>query len=318
MKKGSSHEAISRMFGAPKVDTFLGLPSCNHIGDLDVALAILGVPCATPYRSVGPYCADAPRAIRQAIAPYAANLHHVDFDLGRPLFPEQKVNAVDLGDLPFDPEDFAANRDRIRSTVRALLERGVVPIVIGGDDSVPIPMLEAYAGQGEFSIVQVDAHIDWRDEVDGERYGLSSNMRRASEMPHVRQIIQIGQRGIGSARAGDLADALAWGVEFVPARELSGLEMDNVLQRIDPHRNVIIAIDIDGLDPTVVPGVIGRGPGGLSYWQTVNLIQGVARRAKIAGFSLVEFMPERDLDGLGALVAARLVVNALGAAASPI
>jgi arginase family enzyme len=85
---------------------------------------------------------------------------------------------------------------------RQVLDRGAVPFLLGGDDSLPIPMLEAFgAHRGKrLTILQIDAHIDWRDEVGGERLGLSSTMRRASEMGHVERIIQVGQRGIGSAR----------------------------------------------------------------------------------------------------------------------
>ncbi len=73
-------------------------------------------------------------------------------------------------------------------------------------------MLEAFGARGKtYTILQIDAHIDWRDEVGGERLGLSSTMRRASEMQHVERIIQLGCRGIGSAREADLQDALDWG-----------------------------------------------------------------------------------------------------------
>ena len=307
--------SIADMFAAGEVETFLGFPRCEDVSRLDARAAILGVPSVTPYRRVGAYCANAPRAIRHAIAGYAANLHHFDFDLGGPIFPDGIVNAVDCGDLPFDDEDFALNRSRLAARVGGILDRGAVPVLIGGDDSVPIPMFEAFAGRGEFTILQVDAHIDWRDEVDGERYGLSSNMRRASEMPQVTRILQAGQRAIGSARASDYADALRWGVEFCSAREIAARGIEPVLERIPSGGEVIVALDVDGLDPGVVPGVIGRAPGGLSYWQMVELIHGVAARSRIAAFSLVEFMPERDVDGLGALVAARIIVNVVGALA---
>ncbi|MGI9415499.1 MAG: arginase family protein, partial [Hyphomicrobiales bacterium] len=66
------------------------------------------------------------------------------------------------------------------------------------------------------------------------------------------------------------------------------------------------------LDPSICPAVLARAPGGLSYWQVVNLIQGVARKANIAGFNIIELMPEQDIDGLGALTAARITCNAIG------
>ena len=311
--------SMREMFGAGDVETFLGLPSCDDLETIDpgsgTRAVVLGVPSVTPYRRVGAYCTNAPRAIRDAIAGYAANIGHIDFDLGGSIFPDGNISAVDCGDLPYDDDDFAANRAQLRKCVNQILDRNAVPVLIGGDDSVPIPMCEAFQGRGEFTILQIDAHIDWRDEVDGERYGLSSNMRRASEMPHITGIVQVGQRGIGSARPGDVEDALGWGVKFYSARELDKHGIQPALDMVPTGSKVIIALDIDGLDPMVVPGVIGRAPGGLSYWQTVELIHGVAEKAEIVAFNLVEFMPERDVDELGASVAARIIVNVLGAVA---
>src|SRR5919106_3567211 len=100
---------LGTLFGAAETETFLGLPSAENLEALAAKIAILGVPCATPYPSVGPYCAGAPSAIRAAIASYAANLHHVDFDLGGPIFPDA-VTAVDGGDLAYSEAGPAAKR----------------------------------------------------------------------------------------------------------------------------------------------------------------------------------------------------------------
>ena len=189
---------------------------------------------------------------------------------------------------------------------------GAVPVLLGGDDSIPIPMLQAFEGRGTFTIVQIDAHIDWRDEVDGERWGLSSTMRRASEMDHIERIIQVGARNIGSARPQDLADAKAWGAQFFTARDVARDGLQPVLDAIPAGSNVIICFDCDGLDPSILPGVIGRAPGGLGYWQTVELLTGIAGKSRIAAFDLVEFMPDQDVDGLGALTASRMVTTMLG------
>lgn len=302
---------VGALFGAAAAETFLGLPKAADLEALDAKIAILGVPWATPYPSVGPYCAGAPKAIRAAIAGYASNLHHVDFDLGGPIFPDA-VTAVDCGDLACSEADPAANRAAIGKAVASVLRRGATPIVVGGDDSVPIPVFEAFRDRGPFTIVQIDAHIDWREEVAGERFGLSSTMRRASEMAHVERIVQVGQRGIGSARPGDLADAQAWGAIIVPAAAVHEHGIAPVLDAVPAGSQVLVTLDCDGLDPAVMPGVIAPAPGGLSYWQAIGILRGVAAKARIAGFDLVEFVPERDLAGLGALTAARIIVNVLG------
>jgi agmatinase len=310
---------IASMFGAASSETFLGLPHAA-VADLrdrspKPCAAILGAPCATPYASVGAYCAAAPRAVRSTMAAYSANLAHMDFDLGGPIFPTPSVTAVDCGDLDWSEADAQGNRTRIREATAAILAAGIVPVLVGGDDSVPIPFLEAFAAQGPITIVQVDAHIDWRDEVQGERLGLSSTMRRASEMGHVQRIIQVGQRAIGSARPSDWTDAVAAGVAFVPAREVHAAGIAPVLALVPEGSRVVVAFDVDALDPAIMPGVIGPAPGGLTYWQAVELLHGIAARATIAGFDIVEYLPERDPHETGALTAGRLIVNVLGLAA---
>ncbi len=302
---------MAEMFGAKDVATFLGLPECSDLstlGDRGVRGAIVGVPGVTPYASVGSYCAEAPAAIRSASAVDAEILSHVDFDGGAPIFPNAP-NIVDCGDLAFDANDFAANRDRVRQSAAAILKHGAVPIMIGGDDSLPQPMLEAYGDHGPITILQIDAHIDWRDEVQGDRNGLSSGMRRASEMAHVERIIQVGMRGIGSARSTELADARTWGVEIIPARDVVRGGISQVLDKIQPGARVVICLDVDGLDPSIMPATIGRTPGGLGYWDAIELIEGVADRGHLAGFEMAEFCPALDNADQGALVAARIIAN---------
>ena len=308
----TGNKALGTMFGATGVSTFMGLPRCDDLSQLQARIALIGADGCTPYPSVGSYCAGGPAAIRGAGAAYAANLTHMNFDLGGPVFPKG-VTAVDLGDLPVSEADAAGNRALLQSTVAKVLDRGAVPFLLGGDDSLPIPMLQAFAGRGhELTILQIDAHIDWRDDVGGERLGLSSTMRRASEMGHVGRIIQVGQRGIGSARTGDVADALAYGVRFVSAGEVARAGIGPVVDLVPAGSDVVVCLDLDALDPAVMPAVIGRTAGGMSYWQVFDLIAGVAAKARIAAFDMVEFMPDRDIDGQGAAVAAQLLAGVLG------
>jgi agmatinase len=128
----------------------------------------------------------------------------------------------------------------------------------------------------------------------------------------VVQIIQIGQRGIGSARERDVQDALDWGVEFIAGGEVAREGVWRAVDLIADGAEVIICLDVDALDPAVMPAVIGRTAGGLSYWQVLELIGGVAEKARIAGFDMVELMPERDIDGQGAQLAAQLLAAVLG------
>ena len=312
--KTNEDSTIGAMFGADQAETFMGLPPAGtHTIPKGTGAAILGVPSATPYPWVGAYCAKGPRAIRDAMGGYAANLEHPDLDHGEPMLGFTGFSAVDCGDLDTNPDDPTAARAAIRAATRGILNAGAVPLILGGDDSVPIPVLAAYTGREPITILQIDAHIDWRDSVRGESFGLSSTMRRASEMEHIAGIVQVGQRAIGSAQTGDVLDARRWGVNFVSARTIHEMGIAPVVEAIEPGSNIFSSLDVDAFDPSVVPAVIGRAPGGLTYWQVVEMIEQVAARGTIAGFAMVELMPERDLDGIGALVAARTLCNVIAA-----
>ena len=137
-------------------------------------------------------------------------------------------------------------------------------------------------------------------------------MRRASEMPWIERIVQVGARAMGSSRLEDYQAALDWGVHFIMGREVQANGIQPIVDLIPEGAEVLLTVDCDGLDPSIMPAVIGPAPGGLSYWQTVDLMHGVAAKARIACFDVVEFMASRDPQKLGALTAARLVCNAIG------
>ncbi len=309
----SQSPKMKSMFGGTPSGGFFDLPlqSPGDTGDADIVL--IGAPAATPYASVGNYCAEAADAIRGAFG-WPGVLGHHDFDIDGYLLPDG-IRAIDWGNLDYSETDFAANRDMIRDCVSKILAAKAIPLVLGGDDSVPIPVLEAYREHGSLTILQLDAHIDWRDDVNGETMGLSSNMRRASEMGWIENIIQVGARGIGSARPQDRQDALDWGVQFFPMREVVRSGIDSVIAAIPENARLYIALDIDVMDPAVVPAVIGPAPGGFSYWRLLEILEAAAQRAQIAGFNLVELMPSADVGGSGALVAARIVAMVMGLAA---
>lgn len=254
--------------------------------------------------------ADAIRAASQEDAPLVS---HWDFDLGGPLFDGELVSCTDIGDIPTTLHDNAGNRARIEAKTREILALPAVPILLGGDDSVPIPFVAGFADHGPVWILQIDAHIDWRDELHGERYGYSNPMRRVSEMPHVAGMLQVGLRGVGSARISEIEAARRYGSRFVTAREVHAQGVDAALRHIPDGARVVVTLDCDGFDPGIMPGVAARSPGGLTYTQGIDLIAGLGRRAKIAGFDLVELYPPADIGGLSALTAARLLVNAIGA-----
>ena len=284
---------------------FLGLPIWTDLATLEARFAILGVPHGWPYPRPGATagCAEAPAAVRHRSQRLARFVGHWDFDLDGPM---ELPSAVDAGDVPGEPADGPGNSERTTAAVRTILERGTVPICIGGDDSVPIPILRAYEGRGPITILQVDAHLDYRDEVDGVREGYSSPMRRASEMPHVERIVHVGLRGVGSARASDVEDSRAAGNLLVTARELHERGVPWLLEQIPPNASVFVAFDCDGLDPSICPAVSAQAPGGLLYPTALDLVTGIGGR--LVGAVFTELIPGADADGSSAGIVSRLLV----------
>lgn len=263
--------------------------------------AVLGIPQGIPYpgrSSAG--AAEAPRAIRERSARYGRMLSHHDFDLG-----------CAPGALPLaDCGDVAAAE--ASGAVRTILRADAMPIVLGGDDSTTALALRGFEGQGPLHILQIDAHIDYRDEVDGVRDGYSSPMRRAAEMPWVKRIVHCGARGVGSARPDDVRDTLARGNIIVTARELKKRGVERVLDEFPPGERYYIAFDCDGMDPAVMPGTSAPLPGGLAFDEAADLVTGLARRGKVVGVNVAEHYPSLDVNGITALAITRLLVNLMG------
>jgi len=293
--------------------------------DFEMALdgadvAFLGIPFGSGYsfREQVPDQSRAPAALRQATDRILRSIERYDFDLGGPLYDGRPVRAVDCGDVRADVQAPTGHVARAEAAVRRILAAGALPIVLGGDHAVPIPVLRAYdavcAREGPITLVQIDQHIDWRDEVGGVRDGLSSPMRRASEMAHVAGIVQIGLRATGSARPEEVAAAQAYGAQLITAYALHDAGVDAILARIPDGGRYYVTIDMDGMDPACAPGVAAPCPGGVTFLQARALLHGLVRKGRVVGMDVVEITPATDVNALTSITAGRLIVNLLGAA----
>lgn len=296
--------------------TFCKLPPADLHDLRDVSVVVFGASEASPYKAGAPsHSANAPTAIRQASAGFAGQLRQFDFDLEETLFgPNGETwRMVDGGDVPTDSKDAVGNRQRITEVTKAILSAGARPIVLGGDDSVPIPWFAGFEGRGPFTVLQVDAHTDWGDVIQGNPLGYGSPMRRASEMPWITGMVQVGARGLGSGDSWQIDDARRWGSNIVTMREWRRDGVEAALTHIPDGAQVLVSVDCDGLDPAVLPAVNMPTPGGLTYGDMMDLLIGVAAKARIAGMALVELVPERDDPyKLSTLTAARLAAVTMG------
>ena len=292
--------------------TFAGFRKIEKPSEAEII--VYGMPLCTPYPgSQANPSLKSPDAVRAASQKYALMTDNYDFDLEGPLLDGKFIRTGDLGNLS-TTDDAARNRALLLETTENILKNNGLPILLGGDDSIPIPYFQAFAMLDIVHLVQIDAHMDWRDEVKGERFGYSSTMKRASEMPFIVSITQVGMRGVGSAGEKEIKSAMEYGVGIFTADSVRKNGVERVLDRIPEGGSVLVTLDCDGLDPTVIPAVNAPSPGGLQYHHVTGLIHGIARKAKIVGFDMVELAPDKDINGLSALTAARFVWNVIGSA----
>jgi agmatinase len=287
-------------------DTFMGVGAPNEASEA----VVLGAALATVYPDRHPHATDSPAAIRTASQRLARFAGNYDFDTDAP-FATWLRRVGDGGDINTARADGEGNRRRITGAVGGVVDRGAVPVLLGGDDSVAEPFVAGWRDHGPITVVQIDAHLDFRDEVVGERHGYSSPMRRASEMSWVRRIIHIGQRGVGSARPSDVLDSLDAGSSIVRARELDADGPTAVAGRLVQGERFVIVYDVDGTDPADIPAVRAPVPGGPGADVVGDLFAALAARGTLEGMVVTEFEPELDPQGASALVLARLICRAL-------
>jgi agmatinase len=296
--------------------SFLYSPVATDLDVLEADIAFLGIPHGSAYEphAISNDQIKAPDAVRAVTDRICRSLERYDFDVGGPIYDGRAVKAVDVGNVPFDINDRGSHYQRAEEAVRKILAAGAMPITIGGDHGIPIPILRAFEGRGPITLIQVDAHIDWRDHVNGVCDGLSSPIRRASEMDHIGDIFQIGIRSQGSGRPEEFEAAQAYGANIIPAFEVHDNGIDAVLAKIPDGEQYYITIDADGLDPSVMPAVEGPAPGGLTFHQVRRLIHGLVRKGRVLGMDIVEITPSADVNNITSITAGRLIVNLIGAA----
>ncbi len=296
--------------------TFLDFPLELNLDELKADIAFLGIPFGMPYtpQEMANDQSRAPDALRQASEP-AFYQSHYDYDIGGPLLDNKDIKVVDCGNVTADMSDHGEHYRRAETVARKIFKANATLISIGGDHGIPIPVFRALEEIGEeITLIHVDAHLDWRDDVNGEPNGYSSPIRRASELDWIGKIVQIGMRGIGSARQAEVDDAKAYGCDVIDAYEMHEIGIKAVLDRIPSGGKFYLTIDADGVDPTIMPAVLAQTPGGLNWLQLRGLVHGLVNKGQVVGMDVVEIAPSYDVGKITLEYTQRLISNFIGAA----
>ncbi|MGI9368155.1 MAG: agmatinase [Ruegeria sp.] len=287
-------------------NTFMRLPQADSAKGLDVA--VLGIPMdiGTSWRSGTRFGPKQIRAESAMIRPYNMATGAAPFD---------SLQIADIGDLAINTFSLSDSLKIIKQSYDRVLSAGVIPVAMGGDHSITLPILRAIAARhGPVALVHVDAHADVNDEMFGEKETHGTVFRRAYEEGLIvaDKTYQIGIRGSGYA-ATDFTEAQGWGFHHFPARELWQKNLSPLGTEIAGQIGdypVYITYDIDSLDPAYAPGTGTPEIGGLTTPQALQLIQAL-KGLNIVGCDLVEVSPPYDPSGNTALTAANLLYELL-------
>ena len=287
-------------------NTFMRLPAADTLAGLDVA--VLGVPMdiGTSWRSGTRFGPKQIRAESAMIRPYNMATFAAPFD---------SLQIADIGDLAINTFSLADSLRIIKESYDAILAQGVIPVALGGDHSITLPILRAVAAKhGPVALVHVDAHADVNDEMFGERETHGTVFRRAYEEGLIvpDKTFQIGLRGSGYA-ASDFTEAKGWGFRQFPAWELWQQNLTQIgalIRKEIGEHPVYITYDIDSLDPAYAPGTGTPEIGGLTTPQALQLIHALGGM-NVVGCDLVEVSPPYDPSGNTALTAANLLFELL-------
>ncbi|MFT4914961.1 MAG: agmatinase [Yoonia sp.] len=293
------------------ISTFGKRPYVADWDSIDADVAVLGAPYdfGTQFR---PGARFGPRAVREASTLFSfghggAYDHEDDCTyLG------EDVRIVDIGDADIIHTDTTQSHANIAKGVNAILDAGALPVVIGGDHSINIPCIDAFAGRGDIHILQIDAHLDFVDERHGVRNGHGNPMRRAAEKPYVTGLTQVGIRNVSSTAKEGYDDARAMGSDIISVRQMRTFGPQAVIDRIPKGANVYVTIDIDGFCPSIAPGTGTPSHGGFLYYDVLEMLQALSKRNKVVGIDLVEVAPDYDHTGGTAILAAQVLLNFLG------
>lgn len=220
----------------------------------------------------------------EAILEASANMELYDIDTDSEVYLKGIYTAEPTVEKS-SPEIMAGE---VKGKVKKFLDDGKFIVTLGGEHSVTIGVIQAFAEKiPGLSVLQIDAHTDLRPEYEGSRFNHACVMARARELC---PIVQVGIRSMDIIEKPFISkDRIFY------ARDIVGAHwgwMDKVIEKLDNH--VYLTIDLDGFDPSVLPATGTPEPGGLTYYDVLTLVKKLIDNKKLVGFDVVELCPNEN------------------------
>ena len=299
---------------------FVGIPSflraaiCTDPGSLDADIAVLGAPTdeGSPFM---PGSRFGPRSLREHSLRFVTDGRgYYDPAVRRQFLEREMVQGriADVGDADILPTNVVDTFANITALTKAVVNRGAMPVALGGDHSVTFPVVRGFEDEEPFHLVHFDAHIDYMPFVHGLQYTNQHAFRHIRLMPNVGSIVQVGIRSLRNTQVMH-DDSVRDGNRVVTMEEFRDRPDEATLEGIPEGARCYVSIDIDVLDISLTPGCVSAEPGGMSYEELRDSLAAVAERTEVIGLDLVEVNPLLDVPtGLTSYLAAHTLIEFLG------
>ncbi|MDR7379387.1 guanidinobutyrase [Rhodoferax ferrireducens] len=286
--------------------TMMRLPAMETAEGLDAAFIGVPLDIGTSLRAGTRFGPRQIRAESVMIRPYNMATGAAPFD---------SLAVADIGDVAINTYNLLESVRIIEDSYTRLMQYPVVPMTLGGDHTITLPILRAIARKhGPVALVHVDAHTDTNEDMFGEKIAHGTTFRRAVEegLLDCSRVVQIGQRAQGYA-SGDFQWGVDQGFRLVQAEQCWYQSLAPLMAEVRAQigdKPVYLTFDIDGIDPAWAPGTGTPEVGGLTAIQALEIVRG-CRGLNIVGCDLVEVSPPYDLSGNTSQLAANLLYEML-------
>jgi agmatinase len=303
------------------ISTFLGAqvlpPVRERLEEAGVKAAVLGLPWEHT-NTCRPGASYGPRSIRRATEHYLS--YHGEFQVD--LF--DALNLTDCGDVSIVPGNAKRTFERAERCITEIYEAGAFPIVLGGDDSCPIPVTGAMSKliDGKMGYIQMDSHMDTAADVAGEQLNHACPVSRTAELPNVdpTNIALMGINGPLNPRVErEYVDRT--GIQMITIWDIDEWGIDKTIERVleiawNGTDGVVLHTDLDVMDQGFTSGVTTPECGGLTPRAVIKMIRAFVRQG-VEAYVITECSSVYDQANKAARVATRLAMDALGVRANP-
>lgn len=261
-------------------------------------------------------CRFGPESVRSALVFSNVYDPSIDVDLSTGL------RLTDFGNIDVLQTEVLGTHERIENVITAIYGLGVTPVIIGGDHSISYPNIKSLINNtdGNVGVIMIDGHLDVRHSHHGE-VSSGTPFRRIMEEPEnpvlPKNLVEIGINGWLNSRY-YMDYCRKQGVTVIPAREVHRRGIDDIIIQAlelagDGTEAIFLSVDIDGLDLSIAPGTCSPNPGGLSAYESLELVWQIGKHPLSRGMDVVEIAPNLDQGGVTSIMGVTLIMHYLAA-----